>query len=127
MLSRKIKSKLKLHMKSQIAGIILSLLAASAFAADTTAPAIIPLPQKMELREGVFKLRPEAEILVDDTSMATGRFLADQLNKSTGYRLKSRVQTKARGQAVKGSIVLTTQGANADLGTEGYELSIKQD
>src|SRR5260370_32404896 len=102
-------------MKSQIVGIILSLLAASAFAADTAAPAIIPLPQKRELHEGVFKLRPEVEILVDDASMETGRFLADRVNKSTGYRLKARVQTKARGQAVKGNIVLTTQGASADL------------
>ncbi|HWF02716.1 MAG TPA: family 20 glycosylhydrolase, partial [Candidatus Angelobacter sp.] len=114
-------------MKSKIIGTVLSLLTASAFAGETLPPAIIPLPQKMAMHEGVFKLRPETDILVDDASMETGRFLANCVNKSTGYRLKPRLQSRAKGQPTKGSIVLTTQGANTSLGTEGYELTVKPD
>jgi len=39
-------------MKSIIAGTIFTSLAATIFAADTNSPAIIPLPQKMEMRDG---------------------------------------------------------------------------
>src|ERR1035438_6094100 len=84
-----------LHFKLLgIVGLATSLLAAPAFAA---APAIIPLPQQMQVRPGVFTLCPSQaipgasaratqRILVDGASLQTGQFLATTLFKSTGYQ-----------------------------------------
>ncbi|MDB6065537.1 MAG: hexosaminidase [Pedosphaera sp.] len=121
------KRPLKLQMKLQLIGIILCLMGAPVFAAEAPAPAVIPLPQKMERRSGVFKFRDDTRVLADESSMDAGRYFVDEVAKSTGFRLKARPQTKGKGQASKGSIVLTTQDANPKLGNEGYELIIKPD
>ena len=73
-------------MRHQTALILLSLMAASAFAADT--PALIPLPQKMECREGAFKLQPKTPIRADAAARDTADYLAGRLGKATGYSLK---------------------------------------
>jgi hexosaminidase len=98
-------------------------MAASAFAAET--PALIPLPQKMESREGAFKLQPKTRILTDVPARETGQYLAERLDKATGYSLK--VATSAGALPAKGSILLTTKDANPGLGAEGYELSVTPD
>ena len=98
-------------------------MAASAFAADT--PALIPLPQNMECREGAFKLEPKTRILTDAAARDTGQYLADRLSKATGYGLKVATSTKA-GPA-KRAILLTTKNAKAALGAEGYELTVTAD
>ena len=98
-------------------------MAASAFAGDT--PALIPLPQKMECRDGAFKLQPKTRILTDAAARETGQYLAERLGKATGYSLKVGTSTKA--QPAKGTILLTTKDAKPELGAEGYELTVTPD
>ena len=107
-------------MRYQTAVILLSLLTASTFAAD--APALIPLPQKMECREGTFQLQEKTRILTDVPASGTGQYLAECLDKATGYTLKADRSTKA--QPAKGTILLTTKDAKPELGAEGYELTV---
>src|ERR1035438_8441229 len=103
--------------------ILFSLMAASAFAGET--PALIPLPQKMESRDGTFKLQPKTRILTDVPARDTGQYLAERLDKATGYTLK--VATSAGALPAKGSILLTIKDAKPGLGAEGYELSVTPD
>ncbi len=111
-------------MKSYTALLVLSLAAANAVAAEST-PALIPLPQKMECREGAFKLQPTTRILVDAPARNTEQYLAQQLSRATGYKLKTSTSRKA--EAVSGAILLTTKKAKPGLGPEGYELTVTAD
>ena len=108
-------------MKYSIIPILISLMAANTFAADQ-APALVPLPQKMESRQGAFTLQPRTPICVDSASQDTGQYLADQLRKGTGYRLS--IISSKQPRKAPGAISLTTVGANAALGPEGYELEV---
>src|ERR1035438_10680667 len=110
-------------MRYQTAALLLSLMTASTFAGD--APALIPLPQKMECREGVFQLQAKTRILTDVPANDTGQYLAERLGKATGYDLKVGGSTKA--QPTKGAILLTTKDAKPELGAEGYELTVTPD
>jgi len=98
-------------------------MAANAFAGDV--PALIPLPQKMECRDGAFTLQAKTRILTDATSRETGKYLVERLGKATGYNLETAATTKA--QPGKGTILLTTKDANPGLGAEGYELIVTAD
>jgi hexosaminidase len=108
-------------MKSKIIGLVFASLLPAALAASPNTPAIIPLPQKMELTEGVFKLTATTRIYTDSASRASGEFLADHLRSATGYPLAPSTKLPA-GEGSPGGILLTTKGANAELGPEGYEL-----
>lgn len=99
-------------------------------------PSLIPLPVTMQVRAGVFTLCPAQPvpgvpahplntILVDNVSLATGQYLAQQLFKSTGFQFQ--VATNLSTSAVKRAILLTTQNAVANLGAEGYELTVAPD
>jgi hexosaminidase len=110
-------------MRNQTAALLLSLMTATTFAGN--APALIPLPQKMECREGVFQLQPKTRILTDVPANETGQYLAEWLSKATGYDLKVGRSTKA--QPTKGAILLTTKDAKPELGAEGYELTVAPD
>src|ERR1035438_5343806 len=77
-----------------LVGLASALLAAPTFAA---APAIIPLPQQLQVRSALFPpcpsqpipgapARATQKILVDGASLQTGQFLATTLFKSTGYQ-----------------------------------------
>ena len=102
---------------------IFLLLAATIFASDTNSPAIIPQPQKLELRAGAFKLAPDTKIFASPGSIETANQLAATLRRSTGYPLK--VSTRLfSGKAVPGGILLTTRSASTNLGAEGYELIV---
>ncbi len=96
-------------------------------------PALVPLPQQMQLQTGTFTLCPEQvipgapapatmKILVDDVSRETGEYLALQLFKSTGYRFQ--IATDPGITPVAQTILLTTNSALASLGAEGYELTV---
>jgi hexosaminidase len=111
-------------MKYQIALTLLSLMTANALAANQ-APALIPLPQRMESREGTFRLTPRTQILVDRASQDTGEYLADRLCKATGYNFDMIVSTAPRTPA--GALMLTTRDAKPSLGSEGYELIVASD
>jgi hexosaminidase len=114
-----------MKIKPPIAVIFLgvTLAATSVFAAETSGPAIIPLPQKMELRDGAFQINADTRVYVDSGSRATGNFLTQRLRPATGYPLKT--STKYFGSAaIPGGILLTTKNAETNLGPEGYELTV---
>ncbi|EEF62885.1 beta-N-acetylhexosaminidase [Pedosphaera parvula] len=104
--------------------------------AATTVPALVPQPQQMQVRTGLFTLCPSqnnqalpgralTKILVDNASLETGQYLSTLLFKSTGYQFE--VQTNADTSAVKGAILLTTANALTNLTSEGYELTVAPD
>jgi hexosaminidase len=113
-------------MKSKIVSLIFALLAPPVFAASTNTLAIIPLPQKMELRDGIFNLTARTRIYVDSASRASGEFLADHLRPATGYPARISNGTPTGDNTPK-HILLTTKDARSDLGPEGYELTVASD
>jgi hexosaminidase len=110
-------------MKSAIAALIILSFTATIFAASPDMPAVIPLPQKIELHDGTFKLTATTRVYVDAGSSATGKFLTDGLRPATGYPLKTSMKYSG-GAAVPGGILLTTKNADTNLGPEGYELNV---
>jgi hexosaminidase len=108
-----------------VAGLLVLLAWTGASAISASAPAVIPLPQKVEGRAGEFRLQAATRILVDAPSGGTGEYLAERLRKSTGYPLKVEVTTSAK--VPKRSIWLTTKGAQAGRGAEAYQLTVAPD
>ncbi len=98
-----------------ILGVCIGTLTFSALA--ETEPSIIPLPQRMELHDGSFKLRSDAKIQAGPDALKTAEFLAGTLRKSTGYPLA----------VVATDSASATKDANTNLGPEGYELSVTAD
>jgi hexosaminidase len=85
---------------------------------------IIPLPAKMRETGGRFALGLETVIRVESaapTILGVGEYLAERLATPLGRRLT--VAGAAGAAAGRGEIVLTTDGAAAALGDEGYTLS----
>ena len=113
---------MNLHRSSLLVVLLLGLLAMRAPAAEAGGPAIIPWPQKVELQAGAFSLTPETRIRVDAAARETGEFLAARLRQSTGYPCQVGV-----GATAPGGILLTSKDARADLGEEGYELTVTPD
>ena len=109
--------------KSIIAGIFFAPAVLSVFAAGTNELAIIPLPQKMEMRAGAFKLSADTKIFTDFGSRQTGKFLAERLRQSTGYPFKTGGKRFSSDEVPNG-ILLTTKSADTNLGAEGYELTV---
>ena len=111
-------------MKRHTTIALLALITTTGFAAES-GPALIPLPQKMECREGAFRLQPKTPILVEPASQAAGQFLADALRKATGH--KPPLVSSTNPRTGKDGIMLTTADANASLSPEGYELTVAPD
>ncbi len=84
---------------------------------------MVPLPLKLEFGAGVFKIGARTRILVDAPARETGGYLAERLGPATGRSL----QLGADTESATGNLVLTTRGANAALGAEGYELVVTED
>ena len=124
--SRPYGQKMESTAKTAITCLALAFFSSATFAANTNGLSVIPLPQKMELHDGVFNLTSTAAIYVDSPSRETAPFLTERLRRSTGYPLK--IKTKPRADAtIPGSILLTTRNANTNLGPEGYELTVAPD
>ena len=102
---------------------VFCLVATTCFA-HTNSPAIIPVPQKMELRPGAFKLTPDTKIFADSDSAETAHYLVTRLRKSTGYPLSI---VSSESNRADQSILLTTQNAKSSLAPEGYELNVAPD
>jgi hexosaminidase len=122
---RKIDLRINIHsvfMKSVLIP-ILSIVSGMAVAVCAAEPALIPVPEKMTVREGAFALRPETPILADRTSEATGKLLAQRLRAATGFQFR----VKSPGKSTSGAILLTTNGSDRSLGAEGYELFVAPD
>jgi hexosaminidase len=111
-------------MKNQFPAAVgaIFLCAATALAA-VNEPAIIPQPQNLARLDGAFKLAPGTQIYTDPASADTGNLLAGQLRKATGWRFRISGKTTPHLKITDG-ILLTTSGADASLGTEGYELVV---
>ena len=112
------------------------LFALAATTGIATTPAIIPLPQQMQVRPGVFTLCPSpsptaapghplVNIYTDAASLGTGDYLAEQLFKSTGQQFTVAVTTW--NMPLRNGILLTTANANTNLNREGYEFTIAPD
>ena len=95
---------------------------AATYGVSAAAPPLVPAPAKAEMSEGVFRLQPQTQIVVDPPSEATGQYLADRLRKSAGLRLN--LVSTQRLRPARGAVVLTTQAAKGSLGPEGYELTV---
>jgi hexosaminidase len=93
-----------------------------AAAARASEPALIPMPEKMTVKDGAFTLNDKTIIVASGKAETTGRLLAAFFQEPTGLTL----EVKSAGTA-SGAITLTTEGADPSLGDEGYELIVKPD
>jgi hexosaminidase len=110
-------------MKKLFACLTTLLSAGTLFAAVADEPALIPQPQKLELRPGSFKLTSETKIFADLSSLYTAKQLAATLRPSTDFPFKTQTRFRA-DKAIDNAILLTTKNANTNLGPEGYELTV---
>jgi len=116
--------------------LVFALLALAAPFGKAATPSIIPLPQQMQMRPGIFTLCPSqsttaapghplVKIYTDNTSQSDADFLAQQLFKSTGQQFAVVAATGAG--PIREGILLTTVNANTNLNYEGYELTVAPD
>ena len=100
-----------------------------ALAAPDNSCSIIPLPRRIEPRDGAFVLKSDTQLLVeegkDGAANATANYLAERLRRSTGYAM--RVGLARTGSSARGSILLTTRGAGSTSSVEGYDLTVTPD
>lgn len=85
---------------------------------------LVPKPSSVTPGTGTFALTSTSAIYVEPGTpemLALGQYLADKLKPATGYSLPV---AGTVGAPCAGNLYLTTQGADASLGAEGYELSI---
>ncbi len=93
-----------------------------AVAAET--PAIIPQPTELILKDGAFELAATTRLQFGTPAAAeTARQLAAMLAPATGFHLIPTAHG-ANTAAIQPAILLTTAGADATLGEEGYDLSV---
>jgi hexosaminidase len=88
---------------------------------------LIPLPQKIEAREGTFALNRRTQIVVKEAdSQATfcAKYLAERLRNSTGYAFKVRTASEWNGTR---AIQLRCGDLEAGSSSEGYVLDVGQD
>jgi len=114
------------QMTSKLLSILFCLLIPTVLTKADPAPAIIPLPQKMEVHSGTFDLAQKTQIYTDKASIEVGKFLAEQTKKVFRDQLKTRVHDSGVGP-IQNAILLTTKNANTNLGNEGYELLVTND
>jgi hexosaminidase len=112
-----------MKLRHRLVELLCPLLAATACAEQPAAPAIIPAPQQMELREGAFILKPNVEILVAPASLTTGQYLAERLRKSTGYKVP--IRAVRRAVPAVDDILLTTRWLKNGLDPESYQLLVE--
>ena len=105
------------------AGVLVSVILFRALAGSSCNPAVIPLPERVETRAGSFNLRASSSIQADLAGSGAAQFLARRLRTATGWPLELRTGATGTTEA-KSSIVMTTNGSRADLGPEGYQLTI---
>ncbi|MCH8274910.1 MAG: family 20 glycosylhydrolase [Armatimonadetes bacterium] len=120
-------------MRTLILALMLPLLAA--MPADTlnsdsraAKPAVIPRPMVMKVSRGTFILGLETLILVEigeGDVRAVGYYLSERLAVALNRNLPVRGTPSREG--VRRAILLTTAGADPDLGDEGYELTVTKE
>src|SRR5450755_1873208 len=99
---------------------LLVFLAAASGVRATNPTVIIPAPAKAEVRDGQFQLTAASRLVADRELTPEAQLLAARLKPATGFALKIKSATT---KISDGDILLTTNGADAALGPEGYELT----
>lgn len=112
-------------MKRTFAGLSLAFALAVLPVTAAPMPALIPQPQKIEVRDGTFQLEPGARIVAEHGTRDTARYLARRLATATGFKFK--VSSRGASSPAKGTIVLDINPNTTGLGAEGYELSVTPD
>ncbi len=87
---------------------------------------VIPKPTSVEATGETFALVESSSISVEGGSeeiLSIGQYLSNILKTATGFQLPVSV-AESNGERAKGSILLTTTGADASLGEEGYSLIV---
>jgi hexosaminidase len=106
-----------------ITAVGLLILSLAVRAENRTRTSVIPKPNKIEVNSGEFSLTQNTKIILYDNNanlQVVAEQLAAKLRVVTGYPFEI-----ARGSKVLGNcILLTVDGGDNDLGSEGYELSI---
>lgn len=97
----------------------------SSFGASAAAPGLVPLPQKMEMQSGSFRLQAQTVICSDAPGRALAEFLASRLRVATGYPFSRGTNGGLANRT--GAVCLTTNGADPALGEEGYGLEVTPD
>lgn len=88
---------------------------------------IIPKPVSATMTGGTFSLTGDTKILVNGSSKEAADvagFLVEKLKPATGFDFQV---SPGEETARKGAIFLTLEGADTDLGAEGYELTVEED
>jgi hexosaminidase len=89
-------------------------------------PAIIPQPQKMVVKDGVFEPNAKTEILAWRETGSEAQKLAAILRSATGLHISVTAAVKTKIQPVVTIISLEVdQTLSGQLGTEGYTLSVR--
>jgi hexosaminidase len=89
--------------------------------------AIIPKPVSMEMGTGFFNITSRTELVVpqeNDGLLRIANYLAESLSPATGYPFDMAVRTETAGV---GNIHLVLEEGMAELGREGYGLSVRQE
>ena len=95
--------------------------------ADLSGLSIIPKPVSVIPSNGTFSLTQKCTIFVTGESadiMQVGKFLADKLNPSTGFAIAVKPFNAVKSA---GNIYISLSSADAELGEEGYQLTISSD
>ena len=119
--------------KLSVAFLFLALAAPLGYAVT---PSIIPLPQQIQVRPGVFTLCPSespstapghplVKIYTDASSQGDADYLAQILFRSTGQQFA--IVPASSAGPIREGILLTTANANTNLNYEGYELTVAPD
>ena len=104
--------------------ILLAMVPCLAAAAGGEPLSVLPLPQKMEVREGQFTVGPETAILCDAQVRNEAEYLRELLTTPTRYELPIR---NATAGSPANSIVLRVISDTKKFGEEGYRLEVSKD
>jgi len=119
-------------MKATLTGIIITLFTAAMVGAEPRMPALIPLPQSMKLKKGVFELTANTRITIDDAAKPEAGQLLGRLRAATGFRLTREAPLNeglaegVAGQSARPAIQISlVSNETSGLGLEGYTLSVQ--
>ncbi|MBM3285168.1 MAG: beta-N-acetylglucosaminidase, partial [Candidatus Aminicenantes bacterium] len=88
--------------------------------------AVIPRPEKLEVRPGYFRVGPETKVIVvspHEEGLAVAEELASRLRQITGFPVRLE---ETAGQKAGNAILLRTKENLTRLGPEGYLLSVSK-
>lgn len=83
---------------------------------------VVPLPGKVDVRQGKFELNGHTVLITDRKSKPAAEWLAAQLNPATGHKLAVR-----EGKSAVSNSIFLTVSPSATMGQEGYELTVTPD